>query len=160
MTIKNRFEINHAVNLADIGSMINSAIAANEEGNPDALRDYLFDVHSLIYPNASRIATLEESIALAAAAEEGEKHHGMSATDTIQIGRLHLSHIAEEFSKIGSIVDFVAIQLERMHNENQDIPGQRPATTLYQLHAMLEGLDGRIMDRETALRGLLGDEEE
>ncbi|HCE68395.1 MAG: hypothetical protein A2X82_20140 [Geobacteraceae bacterium GWC2_55_20] len=59
----NRFEVKQDVNLADIGTMLNEAIFASEEGDTDSVRDILFDIHSMIFPNAARLATPEENAA-------------------------------------------------------------------------------------------------
>lgn len=68
--MKNTFEINQQANLADLGTLVHEAIAANEDGRADALRDILFDIHSTIYPNATRPATPEENAALTAGTPE------------------------------------------------------------------------------------------
>ena len=50
----NCFDINHNACLADIGSLVSEAICYSDDSNHDAVRDMLFDIHSMIYPNASR----------------------------------------------------------------------------------------------------------
>lgn len=76
---------------------------------------------------------------------------------SIQIGKTHLRNIGNEFSKIGAIVNFCATQLLAIHNANLGKEVLAPAATPYQLHAMLEALDDRIMDRETTIQELLGE---
>lgn len=49
----NCFEINHNASLADIGCLVMEALSHDNEGNADSLREILFELHSLIYPNAS-----------------------------------------------------------------------------------------------------------
>ena len=78
-----------------------------------------------------------------------------SKSDSIQIGRTHLKNIAETFAQAGSLVDFVAMQIQAMHCEAQEIPHAAPATTLYQLNTILRNMDHDLMFRETTLREML-----
>ena len=61
----NRFEINHSVNLEQLGRLAGEALIAFDEDN-DACRDLLLEIHTQIYPNSWRLATPEEIAALAA----------------------------------------------------------------------------------------------
>ena len=64
-SIPKQFEVKQDANLADIGARLNEAIFASEEGDSDSVRDILFDIHSMIFPNAARLATPEENAARA-----------------------------------------------------------------------------------------------
>ena len=55
----NVFEINRAANLADIGALVNAALGHDADNEPESVRDVLFELHSLIYPNASYIQSHE-----------------------------------------------------------------------------------------------------
>lgn len=61
-TAEQRHAINPDASLADIGAIVSAALSHNEEGDADSVRDILFDLHSLIYPNSSYTATPEESM--------------------------------------------------------------------------------------------------
>lgn len=50
---KNKFEVNRQANIADIGARINEALFAFDDNDNHSLRDYLLEIHSMIYPNAS-----------------------------------------------------------------------------------------------------------
>lgn len=70
----NTFEINQAVNLADIGTKLNEAIFAFDEEGADSARDIIFDLHTMIYPNSSRLATDKELADMAAAEPDATQH--------------------------------------------------------------------------------------
>lgn len=65
---KNTFEVNQNANLADIGAMVNEALVGLEKGDSvDIVKNILLSIRALIYHNASRKLTFEESAKLAAA---------------------------------------------------------------------------------------------
>lgn len=78
-------------------------------------------------------------------------------SDSIQIGRTHLQNIGDTFARVGSLVDFVAEQLQCIHCEQQGIPYTRSAATLYQLREILRNLDHDIISRETTIKELTGE---
>jgi hypothetical protein len=47
-----RFAINHNANLADIGALVNESLFSDDT---DEMRDKMFEIHGMIYPNASCI---------------------------------------------------------------------------------------------------------
>ena len=51
-----RFKINRNLDLDRLGSLANKALFAFGE-DPDSCRDLLFEIHSMIFPDASRPAT-------------------------------------------------------------------------------------------------------
>lgn len=63
-----RFEINRNLDLDRLGSLVNKALFAFGE-DPDSCRDLLFEIHGMIFPNASRMATPAENAAIAAGQE-------------------------------------------------------------------------------------------
>lgn len=75
----------------------------------------------------------------------------------IEIEKVFLQSIAEDYSKTVGIIDFVSQQLLIMHNNSNGDTKHSPSVTVYQLHAMLETLDGRLMERETFVRNHLGE---
>ena len=75
--------------------------------------------------------------------------------ERIEVGKLLIKDLAEDYSKIGGIVDFVSQQLLIMHdNDNGEIK-HSPAATLFQLHTMLENLDSHLMQQETIVGSFL-----
>jgi phosphoglucomutase len=63
-----RFKINRNVDLDRLGRLANEALFAFGE-DPDACRDHLFEIHGMIFPNASRMATAAENAAIVAGQE-------------------------------------------------------------------------------------------
>ena len=63
-----RFEINRNLDLDRLGSLANEALFAFGK-DPDSCRDLLFEIHGMIFPNASRMATAAENAAIAAGQE-------------------------------------------------------------------------------------------
>ena len=78
---------------------------------------------------------------------------------TINVDKGYLESIADDYQKASGIIDFVSSQLLIMH-DNLNGGTKHPSVTIYQLHAMLESLDGRLMSREMILKNVLGIEEE
>lgn len=65
-----RFAINHAVDLQDLGKRIEEAIDYHEDKDYDSTRDALLELHHQIYPNACRMLTPEEAEAYYAEARK------------------------------------------------------------------------------------------
>ena len=79
---------------------------------------------------------------------------------TIELDKSYLLSIVDDYTKTSSMLDFISNQLLIMHDNNNGEQKHSPAVTIFQIHAMLEALDGRLMDRESILKTALGIKED
>lgn len=81
MNNDNRFEINRAVDLENLGKMIEGAIDCHENSDYDGVRDMLLELHHQIFPNARRMLTREEEKAYYAELHRQEENSTCRALD-------------------------------------------------------------------------------
>lgn len=51
---KDKFEINRQANIPKIGKRVEEALEALDQHDNDSIRDHLLEIHTMIYPNASK----------------------------------------------------------------------------------------------------------
>jgi hypothetical protein len=76
--------------------------------------------------------------------------------ENIQVGKPYLTSLAADFSKAASLIKFISDQIITMHDNNNGDRKHYPIVTLYQIHAILENLDARLMFCETGINEILG----
>lgn len=81
-------------------------------------------------------------------------------SDKIEVHKGFLEEIDEDYSKISSLVDFVSLELMTMHENNNGNMKRTPSTTIYQLAAILENIDNKMMDRMQTINQILGKDED
>lgn len=77
----NKFEVNQQANIADIGTMVSEALFAFSDNNNDSVRDYLLEIHNMIYPNANERIQYQEEIADSSDIDPLEQHDAPTRAD-------------------------------------------------------------------------------